>query len=200
MTVKTSLSACVRGSRFRLSDLEMWGRRRLHQETRRQGKRAVRSGFPSLHWLILPLNVRASEKGSLSQRFQFFKHLNLFDKLLSREDAIRQTRGITGSGSLWWDLLCNVFIWWTNKMAKIAQRFWEIQGVYSPKLDEARGCLPVYVGNSALPFVSFQEFATSPWSRFTKSPRSMCSHEFPVKFATVTRGFQHFFFFLPHSI
>lgn len=35
---------------------------------------------------------------SLSQRFQFLKHLNLFDKLLSGEDAIRQMRGIKRTG------------------------------------------------------------------------------------------------------
>lgn len=33
------------------------------RKPRRQRKRAVRSGFPSRHWLILPLRLHASEEG-----------------------------------------------------------------------------------------------------------------------------------------
>lgn len=46
----------------------------------RQRKRTVRSGFPSLHWLILPLRVRASEKGVC---LNGFSSSSISDKLLS---------------------------------------------------------------------------------------------------------------------
>lgn len=50
------------------------------RKPRRQRKRTVSSGFPSLHWLILPLRVCASEKGVC---LNGFSSSSISDKLLS---------------------------------------------------------------------------------------------------------------------
>lgn len=79
--------------------------------------------------------MRASEKGSLSQRFQFLKHLNLFDKLLSGEDAIRQTGGIKRTGPLLVRTVVQSVHSKNEQDGLKKQSFPETLGVYSPKLD-----------------------------------------------------------------
>lgn len=120
MSVKISLSDCVRGSRSSCQSANCEEDDGYVRKPRRQRKTTVRSGFPSLHWLILPLRERATKKGSLSQQFQFLK--NLWQTARCR-GCDKAGEGHQETCRLWWQLLCNVAVWKTNKMAKRMKAF-----------------------------------------------------------------------------
>lgn len=81
MRVKILFNNCVRRSRSSCQTSKCEEDGSYVRKPRRQGKRTVRSGFPSLHWLILPLRVCVClRKESCRNGFSSW---SISDKLLS---------------------------------------------------------------------------------------------------------------------
>lgn len=138
------------------------------RKPRRQRKAAVRSGFPTRHWLILPLGTCVCAcvwETRLSQRFQFFKHL------LTKCSA----PGASRTGPLW---LASVAqrcrLEKMNEMAKRGKASQKDVGPQSTSLAGChRGCSEVYLGNSTSPSARFQELVTSSQSQLTYETRNV---------------------------
>lgn len=127
------------------------------RKPRRQAKRTVRSDFPSLHWLILPLHVRVYlRKESFLNGFSSW---SISDKLLSA-GASRNLPALVAT------VVQCCHLKKRNKMgrrSKVSQKHWFcIQHTGCQK-----GCLEVYLGNLAVPSVHFQELVISSWSQLT---------------------------------
>lgn len=104
---------------------------------------------------FFPFVLRASEKGSLSQRFQFLKHL-------------WQTAQCRGCDKADWghqeqtcplrcQLLCNAAIRIVNKTARRTLNSQKHVSYIRQNWMSQKGCMEVYLGNSALPSVHFHE-------------------------------------------
>lgn len=123
------------------------------RKPKRQGKTTVRSGFPSLHWLILPLRVRASEKRSLSQRFQFLKHL--WQTALCQ--GIKRPAHFVSK--------CCAMLSFEKGKHKMA--LLRNTTLIFNKLDATKDVWRRILGNSAPPSAHFKEIITSSWSQLT---------------------------------
>lgn len=140
------------------------------RKPRRQRKAAVRSGFPTRHWLILPLGERVRAPGRRVC-------LNGFSSSSISWRNAQRRRGIKDPARFGGERCATPSPSKNEHDGKDEAKFLRnTTGRDAPVAGCHRGCSEVYLGNSTPPSASFQELVTSSQSQLTYKTRKNVSH------------------------
>lgn len=110
------------------------------------------------------------KKGSLSQQFQFLKHLG---KLLRGDDAIRQTRGIKKTARF--GDSCLIFVWKTNYVSKRTNVSQKLSAYFHKNWMSQKDVWRCYLENSAPPSVHFSKNSSYPHEVSLRKAQGTCA-------------------------